>query len=700
MRTIYIFSFVVLLCFWGNNVLAQEQIGGPYTVDDNTVLLMHFDGNLTNESTMSDDGVGHGNYSFFPRADFSQCLRFDNDALSDSSYVTVPDNDNLDMTGSWTIEGWINVFTFGQSSSDHRWVPRLVIKPGDVVFYQPNYWVELWGDNRWFQTGFHTADEANWPAVTSAPNVMVPGQWVHLTFIRDDVRKIIVQMVHNEQRELIWFGSASYADLPEMTPITTSQDVHIGWAGAIGIETSSTDSWLDGFVDEIRISNIVRDFPVPPVITGLTQVQNQEASVTSYEVKVNAFAFAQTGSIQSAVLSYTIDDGATWSTVNMTATTGDTLAGTIPQQPVGSVIRYFVTITDDRGQEATYPSTGNDPLSFGIYQPNSQVLDLAFEEGSGDIIDHSIYQQGVSNYRGPFYSNDAVEGSWSYEFPADEDSSFLAVDSPFLTATEFALDYWFKAEGDTVLPFIRMIIRSASGNHVDQNYYVRTEEANGISARYQVDPTLETRTKNDVNLIMPNGTIAPNTWYHVQFERSDSLAVFKIFNEDGVLLGKAYDAEDIALNPPRPGVTPLKIGGASNTWDGTLRNLKGKMDAIRIYNYAALGMDTLGTVGTVSVGDDVAAPASFVLHQNYPNPFNPETAIKFEVPVSGNVELIVYDVLGREVSKLVNEFKSPGTYNVKWNGTNEFGRQVSSGVYFYKLVSSNNVITRKMVMLR
>ncbi len=707
--------FLLVLTFLASSsLIAQEQIGGPYTKDANTLMLLHFDNDFVNQSDFSDDGVAHGSYQFFPvsaMTALNSSLRLDNDALSDSSYVTVPDNDNLDLTGSWTIEGWINVFTFGQSGSDHRWVPRLCIKPGDQAFWQPNWWVELWGDNRWFQVGFHTEDQANWPAVTSAPNVMQPGEWVHLTFIRDDSRKILIQMVHDASLNLKWFGSMSYAGLPVQTPVLTAQDVHMGWAGAVGIPTSSTDSWLDGFIDEVRISNVVRDFAVPPIITYLSQVENQEASVGSYEVKSHAFPFHSTGTFTSADLKYSIDGGNSWSSVAMTGTTNDTLVGTIPQQPIGSVVQYYVEITDDRSQTSTFPSTGVDPLSFGVFQPNTKVLDLDFESNSFPVSDNSPYNQTVVAHNGLF-TNEAKEGSFAYDFfPKDTlgvsqpDSiiTYLSVDSPFLTMKEFALDYWFKFEADTIFPYIRMIIRSASGNHVDQNYYVRTEPGGALSARYQVDPNDANRTKDNVNLFVPENTLEKDKWYHVLFERSNDLAVLKIGDENNNFLAKGYDAEDIALNPPRPGVTPLRIGWAGNNWEGTYRNFIGKMDAIKIYNYAALNLDTLDNMTiTVGVEDEQApvVPFEFELTQNYPNPFNPSTSIKYEIPEAGVVSLAVYDILGKKVATLVDDVKNPGNYEVVWNGKNSVGKEVASGVYFYTLKSNNRVQTLKMLLLR
>jgi hypothetical protein len=78
-------------------------------------------------------------------------------------------------------------------------------------------------------------------------------------------------------------------------------------------------------------------------------------------------------------------------------------------------------------------------------------------------------------------------------------------------------------------------------------------------------------------------------------------------------------------------------------------------------------------------------PDSFALFQNYPNPFNPSTVISYQLSASSNVQIKVYDVLGKEVATLINEQKSIGKYKVVWNGTDYYGNKVSSGVYMYRI---------------
>jgi len=100
-----------------------------------------------------------------------------------------------------------------------------------------------------------------------------------------------------------------------------------------------------------------------------------------------------------------------------------------------------------------------------------------------------------------------------------------------------------------------------------------------------------------------------------------------------------------------------------------------------------------GLVGISQLGNEI--PNQFKLYQNYPNPFNPTTAIKFDLPKDANVSIKVYDMLGNEVVKLVDEFKKAGSYSVDFNGTN-----LASGVYFYRIEAGDYVMNKKMVLVK
>jgi hypothetical protein len=95
-----------------------------------------------------------------------------------------------------------------------------------------------------------------------------------------------------------------------------------------------------------------------------------------------------------------------------------------------------------------------------------------------------------------------------------------------------------------------------------------------------------------------------------------------------------------------------------------------------------------------------AIGTDFHLANNYPNPFNPETIIEFMVPQTGQVVLNVYNSIGQKVRTLVNETRSAGTYQVIWNGRDDFGNLVASGLYLYQLRGKNALITKKMTFIK
>jgi hypothetical protein len=102
------------------------------------------------------------------------------------------------------------------------------------------------------------------------------------------------------------------------------------------------------------------------------------------------------------------------------------------------------------------------------------------------------------------------------------------------------------------------------------------------------------------------------------------------------------------------------------------------------------------TGGTTDVNDLMnQVPNRFALEQNYPNPFNPSTTIKYDLPKTSYVKLIMFDALGKQVRTLVNEEKSAGSYIVELNASN-----LPSGVYFYRIQTGDFIQTKKLILMR
>ena len=124
--------------------------------------------------------------------------------------------------------------------------------------------------------------------------------------------------------------------------------------------------------------------------------------------------------------------------------------------------------------------------------------------------------------------------------------------------------------------------------------------------------------------------------------------------------------------------------------------------SVVLHDVKAAGM--AGESLPVTVGEkriDISiVPAVFALHQNYPNPFNPVTEIQFDVPTESHVTLTIYNIMGQEVRTLSNSTLEAGFHSIRWDGTNESGELISTGVYFYRLTSPSFTSTKKMLMVK
>ncbi len=118
-------------------------------------------------------------------------------------------------------------------------------------------------------------------------------------------------------------------------------------------------------------------------------------------------------------------------------------------------------------------------------------------------------------------------------------------------------------------------------------------------------------------------------------------------------------------------------------------------DNLEILQAAQISLPPTGVNGPV-------VPTEITLHQNYPNPFNPSTTISFELNTENteNTELIIYNMKGQKVKQLVRGQLSVGQHSFIWNGTDDKGKHVSSGIYLYKLRSGNYTSTKKMILMK
>ncbi len=160
---------------------------------------------------------------------------------------------------------------------------------------------------------------------------------------------------------------------------------------------------------------------------------------------------------------------------------------------------------------------------------------------------------------------------------------------------------------------------------------------------------------------------------NVLLSTTDAGATWQSIGED--LAGRPW-FNDVAVDPANPELlyvaTPWGVYRSSTTYDET-----------------SVADETQGT-----------RPEEFQLYQNYPNPFNPSTAIRFDLGRPEKIDLALYNLAGQKVATLAQGHREAGTYNLRWDGRDENGRELASGVYLYRLQAGSLVETRKLLLLR
>lgn len=136
-----------------------------------------------------------------------------------------------------------------------------------------------------------------------------------------------------------------------------------------------------------------------------------------------------------------------------------------------------------------------------------------------------------------------------------------------------------------------------------------------------------------------------------------------------------------------------------NSWGSYIQETPAGDNLGGTVKYFSIDVD-FGGINTATNDNHNNTPASKLVAKNYPNPFNPVTNINFDMPKAGNVNVSIYNVKGQRVNTLFNGTQAAGNHTMVWNGTDHNGKTVASGVYFYKISTSENTIMNKMLMLK
>jgi photosystem II stability/assembly factor-like uncharacterized protein len=348
------------------------------------------------------------------------------------------------------------------------------------------------------------------------------------------------------------------------------------------------------------------------------------------------------------------DNGQTWNKITIVNETEDTFIRTVEIIPSGGLIVFNVY--------------------NGIYVTNDLISWVPFNTG---LTSQSIFWLAVSSN---YYFSATSDGK-VFRSPRTS-PNWIDITNP--SASGYSYDLFVSSAGDLYYLFDEEIFKST--NSGDDWIDI----GNGVTGY--------------------SFSIAQNSFGDI-FVGTDQ-GVFRSTNAGADWTKDLSGLTDGALSLAIFGGTTVFAGGYSSvsrsndfgqTWTPFTSGIENCQITDLVFGYsdvlfaAAENMGAYRTFSPVSSMDETepVSLTNFELYQNYPNPFNPTTKIRYQIPVESNVTLKIYDILGKEVAELVNEFKTAGFYSIDFNASKLF-----SGVYFYKIEAGGFVQTKKMILIK
>jgi choice-of-anchor B domain-containing protein len=271
--------------------------------------------------------------------------------------------------------------------------------------------------------------------------------------------------------------------------------------------------------------------------------------------------------------------------------------------------------------------------------------------------------------------------------------------------------------GSTVVPFVNEVIDIDSENpgagatFFHHAFQFRFRSIGTSSTTNNFDLWLIDNVSFGPGNVIPNMVVTPNSVSDTLLVGETSTFRFAISNTQVQPSTLIYT---VAENPPVDWLTILKSAGSvvSGQTDsvGITLDASSLNEGTYSTDIVVSGNDTNNPTETITVNlvvesvtgisDNANIPDVYALGENYPNPFNPSTSIPYQLPQPGDVRIEIYNMLGQKVKTLVNNKKEPGYYTASWEGLNDNGFQVSSGIYLYRIEAGEFSSVRKMILMK
>ena len=396
-----------------------------------------------------------------------------------------------------------------------------------------------------------------------------------------------------------------------------------------------------------------------------------------------------------AKLYYQVNEGG-YQSIPMTLS-GGAYSAEIPAQPLNSLVSYYIEATDNTGK-LTYdppdPVTANYSYVVLEGQPTlAQIQYTPWDSGDSPFQGYHVVVEGVVTadttcYKkyGAYPIQDAA-GAWNGLYILGKVPALLQGDRVrvYGRVEDHNVDYLYKWEGNTqiIADSVRILARGEALPAI-------TDVATGDLK----DKSKSAESYEGVLVRVKNATLTAVNSYDVTIDDGSGPCLL----DADIFVGRDQDANPyFYINRS---AQLLIVNGDTVRIGEQITIAQGAF--LFSFGTHKIEIRNLGDIGTVTgvKGAVAAQPLSFGLEQNYPNPFNPETRLYFQLPASEEVKLVIYNTRGQIVRNLLASRYDAGRHTVNWDGRDNAGQLVPTGVYIYRIKAGDHIAARKMTLVK
>jgi photosystem II stability/assembly factor-like uncharacterized protein len=368
---------------------------------------------------------------------------------------------------------------------------------------------------------------------------------------------------------------------------------------------------------------------------------------------------------------------------------------------------------DNWTQIATWTGVGNNAHSFYV-NPNDTNIWLAAVESSPDKVIRStnygqtwtaVHSANFSNYGQPLEQDQNNPNTYYF---APDNGGFWKSTNMGANWTEISGNYPFRSPCDVLVMWDSSNVIFVGDGVTGSGQAKIFRSSNGGVNWTDVRTATASEIPSMCNTVFDLSKIYATEWsgsqiyrstnYGYNFENTHSTGfsgwASDICHEDPTLIYTGNYGSNSSLSTNNGANWITGTSGMTGSGAGVIVPERGWIISQQTSNVYKMNI-TYDVITSVEETISSIIPERFAISQNYPNPFNPATKIKYDIPVNSQVVLKVFDVSGREVANLVNEFKNAGSYELNFNASN-----LTSGVYFYTILANDFKETKKMLLIK